>query len=308
MDRTDGMLTLLVLVWGSAFAGIKVLSEVLDPYELTWFRYAPFPVLYGAWMALRRRSVFLQVTGADWIRMTVVGCIGVIGYHFPLNWGLHDAGDGVAVTAATGAILIATTPLWTLLLATVTGKERPTGLAIAGSVAAFVGVAVVVLLGRGQAEVELARKALVVLIAPISWAIYSVYTRPLVQRYGGLFTTGMTLSIGVLALLPLGLSYGTEPLQDFAPRHWAWIIFLALISTVLGYAIWNQALKRRSASQVSVYVYFNPVVAAVVGYLFLQERLTGWFVAGSLLVMAGVVLVNHARLVAARLPAPLAKS
>lgn len=308
LDRTDALLAVLVVIWGSAFPGIKVLGEVLDPYQMTWFRYAPFPILYGAWILVRRRATFAQVTGADWIRMTVVGAVGVLGYHFPLNWGLADSGDGVSVTAATGAILIATTPLWTLLLATVTGKEKPTWLAIVGSLVAFAGVGVVVFLGRGQAELSVARKALVILLAPISWAIYSVYTKPLIQRYGGLFATGLTLSLGTFTLLPLGFGYGTEPLADFAPRHWAWLGFLALLSTALGYAMWNHALKLRSASQVAAYVYFNPVVAAVVGFAFLHERLTGWFVAGSVLVLAGVLLVNQARLQAARGTAALAKS
>jgi drug/metabolite transporter (DMT)-like permease len=297
VDRTDAMLAVLVVIWGTAFPGIKVLGEVLDPFEMTWYRYALFPLAYGTWMLLRRRHVFATVTGRDWLAMGLLGSLGVIGYHFALNWGMHGAGG---VTAATGAILVATTPLFTLLIAVATGKESPTWLAWLGSVVAFAGVAIVVFLGKGRVELSVAAKALVVLVAPLSWAIYSVYTKPLVHRYGGLFTTGATLSIGVLALLPLGLSYGVEPLRALQPVHWAWLAFLSVLSTILGYAMWNQALKHRTASQVSAYIYFNPVVAALVGVLFLHERLTGWFLAGAALVMAGVVLVNEARLRAGR--------
>lgn len=307
LDRTDALLAFLVLVWGSAFPGLKVLGEVLDPYQMTWYRYAPFPVLYGAWLLLRRREAFRQVPGNDWIAMGLLGFVGVVGYHFSLNWALHDGGDGVAISAATGAILVATTPLWTLLLSVVTGKERLAPLALAGSGLAFAGVVVVVLLGRGQADLTVARKALVGLLAPVSWAVYSVYTRPLIHRHGGLFATGVTLSLGAFTLLPLAAWWGVEPLGALQPRHWAWLVFLAVVSTALGYAIWNHALKLRAASQVAVYVYFNPVVAALVGFLFLGERLTAWFVGGSLLVMAGVVLVNHARVTAAR-GAPVAKA
>lgn len=303
-DRTDALLAFLVLIWGSAFPGLKVLGEVLDPYQMTWFRYAPFPVAYGVWLLLRRRQAIARIPGRDWVAMAVLGAVGVLGYHFPLNWGLHDTGDGVSVTAATGAILIATTPLWTLLISVLAGKERLAPLALAGSLVAFAGVALVVFFGRGHVELTFARKALVILIAPVAWAIYSIYSRPLIQRHGGLVTTGLTLSIGALTLLPLGLWWGTEPLQALRPVHWAWLAFLAILSTILGYAIWNEALKHRTASQVTVYVYFNPVVAAAVGFLFLNERLTGWFVAGSILVMAGVVLVNHARVQAQRAATP----
>ena len=297
------MLAFLVVVWGSAFPGIKALGEALDPYQMTWFRYAPFPLLYGVWLLARRRQSFRQVTGRDWILMVAVGAVGVIGYHFPLNWGLDDSG-GHGITAATGAILVATTPLWTLLLAVAAGKERWSPGAAVGSLVAFAGVAVVVLWGRGgDAELTSAGRALIVLLAPLSWAFYSVYTKPLIARYGGLFVTGVTLSLGVLALVPLGVSYGAAPLARLTGAQWAWLLFLAFVSTVLGYALWNHALKHRTASSVSVYIYFNPVVAALVGWLALGERLTGWFVAGSALVLGGVVLVNRARVALPPTPA-----
>lgn len=302
MDRIDAMLALLAVIWGSAFPGLKILGEVLDPYQMTWFRFAPFPVAYGIWIALRRRDVVRRITGPHWIIMVLLGALGVLGYHFPLNWGLHDNGDGIAVSAATGAILIATTPLWTLVISVLLGRERLRPLAVAGSLVAFAGVALVVLLGRGHVEVTVATKAIVVLIAPMCWAAYSVFVKPLAQEYGGLVTTGLTLSLGALTLVPLGVHWGTAPLDAMEFRHWAWLGFLAIISTILGYAMWNSALKRRSASQVAVYVYFNPVVAAAVGFLFLGEHLTGWFLAGSALVLGGVVLVNQARFAAVAAP------
>src|SRR5688572_8898426 len=290
------MLALLVVIWGTAFPGIKVLGEVLDPFQMTWYRYALFPVAYGAWMLLRRRHVFALVAGRDWLAMGLLGMVGVIGYMFSLNWAMHGERG---ITAATAAILVATTPLFTLLLSTATGRERPTWLAWLGSAVAFAGVAIVVFLGKGRVELTVAFRALVALVAPLSWAVYSVYTRPFVHKYGGLFTTGASLSVGVLALLPLGIHYGVEPLRAMQPIHWSWLAFLAVLSTILGYAMWNHALKTRTASQVSVYVYFNPVVAAAVGFLFLHERLTAWFLAGAALVMVGVVLVNQARVKAA---------
>lgn len=297
------MLAGLAVIWGSAFVGIKALGDVLDPYQMTWYRYALFPVAYGIWIAGWRRQAIQRIPGRDWIALGTIGIVGVIGYHFPLNWGMGEHADGSSVSAATGAILIATTPLWTLLIAVATRRERLRPLALAGSIVAFAGVAIVVLLGRGQAELAVARKALVVLLAPIAWAAYSVASRPLVQRHGGLLVTGLTLSIGTLTLLPLGLRWGLEPLADFEARHWAWLGFLAVLSTILGYAVWNNALKHRSASQVAVYVYFNPVVAAAIAYVFLGERLTPWFVVGSGLVLVGVVLVNRARMQAS-VPAP----
>lgn len=293
-DPTTPLMLGLVTVWGTAFVALKVLGERLDPYQLTWYRYAPFIALYGTWLLVRRRATFRQVSGGDWLRFTVLGFFGVIGYHFTLNWGLHGTG-AASVSAATGAILVATTPLFTLLIALARGQERWNRLATLGSLLAFGGVVVVSLMGRGQADLDLAGKTLVILVAPASWAVYSVFSKPLVAKYGGLFVTGVSLSLGALTMVPLGLQYGVAPLADFQARHWMWLAFLALLSTVAGYAVWNQALKRRPASQVTVFIYIQPVVTAAVAYVLLGDALTPWFMAGSALVLAGIILVNRAR-------------
>ncbi|MEK6985862.1 MAG: DMT family transporter [Candidatus Thermoplasmatota archaeon] len=303
LDRVDLQMSILVIFWGTAFLAIKVVGETLDPYQLTWYRYAPFPLLYGVYLLARRSATFAQVTGRDWIAMAVLGFFGVVGYHFPLNWGLHDASDGIVVTGATGSILVATGPLWTLLLAVALGREKVTRRALLGSLVAFAGVAVVVLLGKGQAELTVAAKAAVILLAPISWSFYSIFGKPLAERYGGLFFTGVSLSLGTFTLLPLAFQYGTAPLAALRGDQWGWLLFLALACTAAGYAIWNTALKQRSASQVAVFIYAQPVVTAVVGALLFGVSLTPWFIAGSALVLAGVIQVNKARL-AASTPTP----
>ncbi len=297
LDPVDLQMSVLVLFWGSAFLAIPVVLEQLDPYQLTWFRYLPFPILYGAYLLTRRRAVFAQVEGRDWVKMALLGFLGVVGYHFALNWGLHSS-DGVVVSGATGSILVATGPLWTLLFAVALGKEKVTPRALAGSLVAFAGVAVVVLLGKGQAELTVAAKAAVILLAPISWSVYSIFCKPLIGRYGGLFVTGVTLSLGTFTLIPLGLQYGTAPLVALGARQWGALLFLAIACTLAGYAIWNTALKHRSASHVAAFIYAQPVVTAVLGALFFGVQLTPWFLLGSALVLAGVIQVNRARLAA----------
>lgn len=299
LDRVDGMMSVLVIIWGSAFPAITILAEALDPYQMTWFRYAPFLLLYGAWFVLRGLGKARLVTARDWIVIGLVGFVGVVGYHFPLNWAMH--GDAsVAVSPALGAVLIATVPLWTLTLAIATRQEKAHPLALGGSLLAFAGVAVTVLLGRAEAGIEGLQRAAIVLIAPISWATYSTVSKPLLAKYGGTFTTGVTLGVGTLTLLPLAFSYGVEPLAALEARHWYALLFLSLLSTVAGYAIWNQALKRRSASSVAAYVYLQPVISTIVAFLLLGQGVTAWFVVGSLMVLAGVATVNTARLRAAR--------
>lgn len=293
-DRIDALMLGLVATWGSAFVALRALAPDLDPFQLTWYRYILFPVVYGAWLLWRRRERIRTITGADWIRIGALGSLAVIGYHFPLNIALHGYG-GEGITAATGSIIVATVPLWTTFVAVLAGKETLRMAAVFGSAIALAGVAIVATLGVPGAELRLAKLAALALLAPMSWAVYGVFTKPIIKRYGGLTTTGLTMSIGTLALLPLGAAYGIAPLRALDGAQWAWLAFLAILSTIAGYAVYNHALKHRDASEVAVYIYLNPVAATLVGWLALGERVTWWFFLGALLVVLGVLKVNHSR-------------
>ncbi len=301
LDGVDGAMTVLVLMWGTAFVSIKVLGTSLDPFEMTWLRYVPFLAFYGVWLFIRRRERFAMISGNDWIRFAVAGSLGVIGYHVPLNWAMSSLTPGTPIGPPTAAILVATTPLWTLIFAVTTGQERLTRGKFIGSLAAFIGVVIVVLLGTsrgGSIDVEV--KALIALLAPLSWAGYSIVAKPLITRYGGLFVTGVTMCIGTLAFLPFGVSRGLEPLRGLDGMDWFWLAYLAILGTLAGYTIWNQALKRRTASEVTVYIFAVPVVATLASVILVGEIITIWFVLGAALVLGGLSLVHRARVVPAK--------
>lgn len=287
-------MTALVLIWGTAFVSIKVLGQHLDPFQLTWYRYVPLLVLSVVWLPLRRRDRFAKVSGADWLRFGLAGVLGVLGYHLPLNYGTSTV-SADPITGGMAAVLVASTPLWTLLYVRISGQEALTPRKLAGAAVAFIGVSLVVFLGRPDAQgPDAARTALVVLLAPIFWGLYSVVAKPLIARHGGLFTTALTMGIGTLTLLPAGLSYGTAPLADFGAAEWFWLAYLSIAATVGGYIIWNQSLKRRSAAQVTSYIFAIPVVATLAGAILIGERITAWFVAGSALVLLGLWWVQNA--------------
>lgn len=285
----------LVLVWGTAFAAIRVLGTYLTPLELTWFRYVPFLAIFGVWLLLKRRDRFRLIGRRDWMRYLVVGALGVFGYHLPLYYGMQDDALGPGATAATGAILVATTPLWTLFIAVALGQERLGLRKAIGSIIAFGGVVLIVLWGRGDADLAFARKALLVLLAPLFWGLYNLLGKTLADRHGSLFFTGLTMCLGTLMLAPFGLWVGIEPLEAFDGRAWAWMAYLSLAATVAGYAIWNFALRRRRPSEVTAYIYVIPVVATAAGWLLLDEAVTIWFLAGGLLVLVGLAQINKAR-------------
>lgn len=296
-DGVDAWMGVLVLTWGTAFVSIKVLGRHLDPFEITWVRYLPFLIAYGVWMVWRRRDRFRQVTGTDWVRIAIAGGLGVLGYHIPLNYAMSSLTPGEPIGAATASIIVATTPLWTLLVAVGVRQERFSGKKAVGAVVAFSGVSVVILYGTQEAaEVDVVEKALVAILAPILWGLYSIVAKPLITRYGGLFVTGITMCVGSMALLPFGIQRGLAPFRGLGGIEWFWLVYLSLLATVGGYTIWNQALKRRSASEVTGYIFAIPVVATAAGVVLADERITPWFVVGGALAIGGLMLIQRARL------------
>lgn len=296
-------MTVLVLVWGTAFAAIRAVLVELTPLQLTWYRYLPFLLIFGLWLVLRRRDRFRLLSARDWGLYVVVGLLGVFGYHIPLYYGMQDGGPlpGPGATAGIAAILVATTPLWTLFFSVLMGRESFDKQRVAGSFVAFVGVVVVVLFGAGRPELDLAAKAAIVLLAPILWSLYSIIGKPLVDRHGSLFFAGLSMCMGTLFLVPYGIGLGFAPLVDFTPALWGAILYISLAATVAGYAIWNYALKRRRPSEVTAWIYVIPVVATVASWLLLDEPVTIWFVLGAALVILGVHRINKARMA----PSPL---
>lgn len=243
-------------------------------------------------MVWRRRDRIRSLTTKEWGLYTVLGALGVFGYHFPLYYGMRDDALGPGATAAMGAVLIATTPLWTLLFGLLRRDETLTVRRTLGSLVAFAGVVVVVILGRGDADFSLAKKAALVLLAPIFWSWYSILGKPLANAHGGLFFTGMSMCIGTLMLAPYGVWIGFDPVADFTPGLWGWLAYLSLAATVAGYAIWNHALQQRTPAQLTSWIYLIPVVATVAAWIVLGETITPWLALGAALVLFGVWQVN----------------
>ncbi len=294
-DGTDAWMTFLVVMWGTAFVSIRELSDKLDPFEMTWLRYVPFLIFFGIWMALRRRERFALVTGPDWLRFTAAGFLGVLGYHIPLNWAMSDLTPGTPIGPPTAAILVATTPLWTLLFTAAVGQERFDARKALGALVAFIGVVIVVLRGTGDGDVDVVGKALIAMLAPILWAMYSIVAKPLIGRYGGLFVTGLTMCLGTLAFLPFGVSRGLAPVQRLDGLELFWLAYLSIAATLVGYTIWNQALKRRPASEVTVYIFAVPVVATIASVILLDQAITWWLLLGGVLVLGGLWQIHRAR-------------
>ena len=281
-------LALVVVVWAGAFAAIKALldhgTSAEDVAILRYLVAAP-----GFALVLWLARGLPDLGRGDSLRILGAGVLVVAGYHLSLNVGQRYT------TAGTAALVVALAPSMTLGLSVATGLERLTARRTTGLAIAFAGVAVVILLGAGE-ELSLgnARGPLIVLGAPLTFALYNILLRPLLGRYGVLPLTAATSLVGTLALLPLARPSTVEGLATMSTGDLALVLYLGVVCTLLGYVGWNVGLRGLGPTRAVTYAYGIPPLAVVVGALTLDEPVTAWLVAGGALVVAGVALAQQA--------------
>ena len=280
-------LALVVVVWAGAFAAIKaLLDHGTSAQDVAVLRYLVAAPGFAVVLWLSRGLPGLG--RGDLLRILGAGVLVVAGYHLSLNVGQRYT------TAGTSALVVALAPSLTLGLSVALGLERLTARRTTGLAVAFAGVAVVILLGAGEElSLENARGPLIVLGAPLAFALYNVLLRPLLGRYGVLSLTAATSLVGTLALLPLARPSTAEGLATMSAGDLALVLYLGVVCTLLGYVGWNVGLRGLGPTGAVSYAYGIPPLAVVIGALTLDEPVTAWLVAGGVLVVAGVALAQR---------------
>ena len=269
-----------VCLWGLAPVATRSLVHELAPLPLLTLRQllAAGVLLPWAVPALRR------IDARDLPRFIVAGLLGMVGYNLPVTVGLQW------LPASSAGLLLATEPVWVLLIGLVFLGERA-GRVLAGTGVALAGVAVI----AGPAAVSPASGtravagAALVLLATLAFAGYMVVLRPLSQKYGPVSATATSSVAGALPYLALA---GTAWPPRLSPSAGAELLFLALGSTVAGMLLWNLAVVRGGSAGISRLLYLEPVVSVLGAMVFLGERVTAAVLAGGVLVIAGVLMTG----------------
>lgn len=287
LDRTGFLLAVAANVLGGAtyFATKKALVGI-PPVTLSLVRTV---VALAILFPLAGRTALLALARAGGRTRWQLLAMGVLGYAFPLTLGNLGVERS---TATSGALLIGTEPLATVLLAALFLGEtvtRARGIAI---VLGLLGATLIVTNGipfvTWSAAPHLVGDLLLVAHGA-AWAIWSIAGKPLLGRHPALAVSCLALAVAVPALLP-GVALEWSDLRFdagvFGPLAWA--VALGALVSALGTVLWNAALRRMEASQIAGFIFLQPVVGAVLGIVLLAERPTGWAIAGGVLVFFGV--------------------
>jgi len=199
-------------------------------------------------------------------------------------------------TPSHAALLYALTPVVVLLLAGRLLREGNFWPKLAGMMVAFSGV-LVILLERGlKHEMGVFVGDLLILTAVFGWSLYTVLSKPLLERHDPMKVTTWAIVSGTILCLPAFLVPGAvPPLRTISPGVWGGIAYLAIGTSVIAYPLWMYALRYLEASKVAVATNFQPILTALLSWIVFREELTPGFFVGAALVLAGVTWVETRR-------------
>ena len=276
-----------VALWCASFALIKHLVDAgLAAPDIALGRFlvaAP-----GFAFLLWRAGGLPGLRRGEALRILVAAFGGVTVYHLALNAGERTTASGVA------ALIVALAPAATLALALAVGLESYAPRRLAGISLAFAGVVVVVVLGSGASfSLDGLRGPLLVLLAPLTFAVYNILYKPLLARYDLLALTAAGGLVGTVCFIPFENTGAVGRFGALTAGAWVSLIALGLGATLGGYVTWSIALHGLEPSRAMSYLYGVPPLAVAIGALALGEPVTAWLLLGGALVIGGVALAQR---------------
>jgi drug/metabolite transporter (DMT)-like permease len=270
---------------GTNPVAVKYAVGYIPPLPFVTLRF----VLAGLvlWGILRLFNPEGRLRGNDLWAMAGLGLVGIASNNILFT-------HGVSMTSASNsALVVATAPLWGMLLAFVLGWERPKLTGIVGVGVAMLGVAVIVYRGLGESGASLAGD-LLVMGAAVCWGSYAVLSLSLLERYSPLAVAAYSMLFGGLAVLPLasvqlpGVDWGAVSLGG-----WGAFAYSALLVAAFGFTFWQRGISRIGANRMLVYQYLITLVGVVAGVVLFSESFGIDKVVGAAILLGGVYLARR---------------
>jgi len=284
--RTEALpwiaLVAVYFLWGSTYLGIRAAVATIPPFLMTGCRYALAGVLLFAlqWFFAKEKPALPN--RAQLLRIAVIGIL------------LLAVGNGLLclaetrVESGTAALLIASSPIFMVLLDAIWARKAPSMLAVAGIVLGSVGIAFLV--GKSSLHADLPMAALI-LFSSFAWAAGSVYARDTPHH---VLTAPLEMTIGGAVSILAGLAFGETSrvhVGTITPESLWGMLWLVFGGAMVGYTAFAYAVRRLPTTTVATYGYVNPVVAVILGAVVLGEPVTWRIVAGGAAVVVSVALI-----------------
>ncbi len=304
---TDFLLLLVAVFWGTNYAIVKHAFGDIEPQAFNAVRMTLASVLFllviggvRVWLRAGRgagslagetSSVFYTpavMTAREWRGLAALGFVGNCIYQYCFMAGL------ARTSVANSSLIIAATPVLVALLSAGLGLERISRLHWTGVLLSLAGIYLVVGSGfsaGGHGHVG----DVLMFVAAVCWAIYTIGARPLMARHSPVAVTGLAMTVGTLMYLPLTWpSVRAADWRAVSWGTWAALGYSAVFSLCVSYTIWYFAIRKIGTARTSVYTNVAPIVAMLTAFFALHEPMGAKKIAGAAAVLAGVAMTRVA--------------
>lgn len=283
-----------MVLWASAFVGIRHLGETFSPGALSLGRLLIGAGCLGAASLTRG---YVSPTSREWWSIGAIGVLWFGIYNVALNAGERS------VDAGTASMILQTSPLLIALLAAIFLGERFTTALSLGLIVAFAGVVLIGLTSRDQGDGS-ESTAIGVLLCLVCAAAYStsvILQKPLMQRLPAIQVTWLACTVGMVCCLPFAQTLLHEA-GDSSLADLGWLAYLGAFPTAIAFTTYAYALGHMSASRLGVTTYLVPPITIALAWLFLREVPAPMAYVGGALALAGVAIARRTPAVGRSLP------
>ena len=277
--------------WAANFIVVKAANEQIPPVTFAFLRFGLAAVTLLA--VLRWREGPLGLPRRDVLPILGLGALGFGVYQILWSIALQD------IPAGDSALLIATTPVITALLAVVSGADVLTRTKLLGSLVSFTGVAIIVSAGHGITLGGALVGDALTLLAAACWSVYTAFGAPILRRHSPLRTTAWAMVGGSLVLLvpgafqAVGVDWG-----GVRSDAWAGLVFSAFVPAGIANVVVFSAIRLLGPTRITAYQFLVPFMAVLMGAAFLAEPVRLDQLLGGLVIVVGVAIARVDRVTA----------
>ncbi|MBI3578507.1 MAG: DMT family transporter [Ignavibacteriales bacterium] len=266
-----------LLLWASAFAGIRVALHGYSPIELAAFRYIVASAAFGLFALIRGARIPER---KDLLRLTIIGGLGIAVYNIALNYG------EISVPAGAASFIVSTIPVFTTVFSISFLRENVKPLHWFGMTIALAGVGIIAL---GGGELRFDSGALLILVAAVSSSLYNVLQKPLLAKYGALNVVSYAMWIGTILLLPFALNL-PKIVKNASTSETLAVIYMGIFPAAIAQLCWSYVLARTQVSRISIAIFLVPLMTIVIAFFWIGEIPTLFTVVGGAICLGGVAL------------------
>lgn len=278
-----------VVLWASAFVGIRAIGPTFSPGSLTLGRLAVAAVVLGAVVLPQLLKSRKLPQGREWWPILAYGVMWFGGYNVALNAAEH------LLDAGTSAMLINVSPILIAVLAGVFLKEGFPRWLIIGSLVAFGGVALIAFgsgQGPGQGSTADVAGVLLCLLAAVLAAVSVIIQKPVLRKFPAGQATLFGILVGAACCLPFTGQLASE-LQSAPLPATLGLLYLGVFPTAIAFTTWAYALSLIDAGKLAATTYLVPGTTILISWLVLSEIPTIWGLVGGVVCLVGVGLTRR---------------